>query len=106
MKLLGIILGLGLAFYSNIGYSNGVWVPHQPAVVLSPPVVVTPIVPSVTYSTYDFPRPSVLMYDWVPYVVNHLVVRERQGLFCRHRTYYYEPRTEWIYQPVWKSATY
>lgn len=104
MKLLGIILGLGLAFYSNIGYSNGVWVPHQPAVVLSPPVVVTPTVPSVTYSTYDFPRPrpSVLFYDWVPYTVNHLVITERQGLFCRYRNYRYEPRIEWIYQPVWK----
>ena len=101
MKLLGIVLGLGLAFYGNIGYSSGVWVPHQPAVVLSPPVVVTPTVPSVTYSTYDYPKPLILMYDWVPYTVNHLVVRERQGLFCRHRTYHYEPRTEWIYQPVY-----
>lgn len=106
MKPLGIILGLGLAFYSNIGYSNGVWVPHQPAVVLSPPVVVTPMLPSTTYSTYAVPVSQFLTYDWVPYTVNHLIVKERQGLFCRHRTYHYEPRTEWIYQPVWKSATY
>lgn len=102
MKLLGIILGLGLAFYSNIGYSNGVWVPYQTPAVVSPPVVVTPTVPSITYSTYDYPKPLILMYDWVPYTVNHLVIKERQGLFCRYRTYYYEPRTEWIYQPIYR----
>ena len=102
MKLLGILLGLGIAFYSNVGYSDSVWIPHQPPAVVSPPVVFTPTIPSITYSTYDFPRPIVLFYGWVPYRVNHLVIKERQGLFCRHRTYHYEPITEWIYQPVYR----
>lgn len=102
MKLLGIILALVLGFYNNVCYSNGVWVPYQPQVVVAPPVVVTPTVPSVTYSTYDFPKPLILMYDWVPYPVNHWVVREKQGLLCRYRTYQYETRIEWVYQPVYR----
>lgn len=106
MKILGIALGLLLGFYSSTGYGAGTWVPHQPATVIAPPVVVTPILPEVTYSTYPVPVSRFLTYDWVPYTVNQLIIKERQGLFCKHRTYIYQPTTEWIYQPVWKSVTY
>ena len=101
MKILGLFLALTLV-PATFSYGSN-WVPHVPyikPVPVTQPVVEVPAVPSVTYSTYT--RPLMIMYDWVPYSVNHLVVTERYGLFCRHRTYHYEPRVEWVYQPVWK----
>jgi len=101
MKILGLFLALTLV-PATFSYGSN-WVPHAPyikPVPVTQPVIEVPVVPSVTYSTYN--RPLMIMYDWVPYSVNHLVVTERQGLFCRHRTYHYEPRVEWVYQPVWK----
>ena len=101
------VLGLAIAFWSNIGYThNGGWIAVQ-APLVAPPVVEVPAVPSVTYSTY--PQWPVLMYpryDWVPHYVNRLVVVEKRGLLCRHKTYYYEPTVEWIYTPRWKPALY
>ena len=101
MKTLGLFLAFVL-FPATISYgTTRVIFPATPNVpVLVEPIVEVPVVPSVTYSTYA--RPLIIMYDWVPYTVNHLVVTERQGLFCRHRSYHYEPRIEWVYQPVWK----
>lgn len=101
MKIFTLIVCL--VFCSNTAYchNNHGWIAHNsaPAVVV-PPVVEVPTVPTQVYTTYA--RPLMMMYDWVPYTVNHLVVTERHGLLCKHRTYHYEPRIEWVYQPVWK----
>lgn len=82
----------------------GVWVPYGNTPVLRPPVVEVPAVPSATYSTFyntGFPPLLPIRYDWVPYYVNSLVVTERFGLLGRRRSYHYEPKVEWILQPVY-----
>lgn len=102
MKYLGLLLGLGL-FVTNTCYAhnNHGWIAYNPApAAVAPPVVEVPLVPAQAFTTFS--RPSIIMYDWVPYTVNHLVVTERHGLLCKYRTYHYEPRIEWVYQPVWK----
>lgn len=101
MKILGLVLGLGLFLTNACNGHNNNWIAYRqiPTTVQSP-IVEVPVVPSITYSTY--PKSLIMMHDWVPYTVNHLVMTERYGLFCRNRTYHYETRTEWIYQPVWR----
>tara|TARA_B100000073_G_scaffold26282_1_gene20344 strand:+ start:609 stop:914 length:306 start_codon:yes stop_codon:yes gene_type:complete len=95
------ILTIILCLFASVCYS-GTWVPYGATPVLRPPVIEVPAVPSVTYSTY--PQWPVLIYpryDWVPYYVNNLVVTERFGFFGRRRSYHYEPKVEWVLQPVY-----
>ncbi len=45
------------------------------------------------------PQP-VIIYQWVPYVVQQNVIVEQQRLFCRSQTVVTRPYTQWILQPV------
>lgn len=87
---------------TNITFGSSDWIPYETHP--TPPVVHSPMIPSVTYRTTEnwISRPLILTYDWVPYYVNKTIVVERQGFLCKYRTVITQPVVEWIYQPVWK----
>ena len=94
-------LFLTVALWGSVGYTDG-WVASVP-VAPAPPMVVTTPVPAVTYVV---PQPTAI-YSWVPYYYNVPVVTERRCWFLRReRRIIYQPRVEWIYQPVWRQVTY
>jgi hypothetical protein len=45
------------------------------------------------------PQP-VVVYQWVPYVVQQNVIVEQHRLFCRTQTVMTRPFTQWVLQPV------
>jgi hypothetical protein len=66
------------------------WIPYQEPVQ---PVAPTQIV------YIQQPQP-VVVYQWVPYVVQQNFIIEQQRLFCRTQTVVSRPYTQWIIQPV------
>jgi hypothetical protein len=66
------------------------WIAYQEPVQ---PVVQTQVV------YVQQPQPIVI-YQWVPYVVQQNVIVEQQKLFCRTQTVVTRPYTQWIMQPV------
>jgi hypothetical protein len=85
--LIAIILIFGYAFGSS-AYSQE-WIAYQN---LQPPPQVQ-VVHSVQYQ-------PVVVYQWVPYVVQQNVVVEQQCLFRRTQTIITKPTIQWILQPV------
>jgi hypothetical protein len=73
---------------SNLYAQN--WIPYQETIQ---PVVQTQVV--------YVPQPQpVVVYQWVPYVVQQNVVVEQQRIFCRTQTVVTKPFTQWILQPM------
>jgi len=66
------------------------WIPYQEPIQ---PVVQTQVV-------YVAQPQPVVVYQWIPYVVQQNVIVEQQRLFCRTQTVVSRPYTQWIIQPV------
>jgi hypothetical protein len=101
MKRKMVALGLAfiLALYCNAAYSHGEWVAASPTVATYP-VVETPLVPSVTHTTYTVPV-NYVRYQWVPVYTNRPVVVNTWGLFCRKQQFIYQPQVKWVLQPIY-----
>lgn len=64
----------------------------------------------VAYNQYVQPQPQiqtvyvqpqpVVIYQWVPYIVQQNVIVEQRRLFCVNQTVVNRPVTQWILQPV------
>lgn len=50
-------------------------------------------------TVYVQPQP-IVVYQWVPYVVQQNVIIEQRRLFCTNQTVVSRPITQWILQPV------
>lgn len=98
MKILTFFLASAVALSANIGYTHGTWIPST--AVPTYPIVETPLVPSVTYSTYVVTA-DIVRYQWMPVYVNKPVVVNNYGLFCRKRQVIYQPQIEWTLQPIY-----
>lgn len=97
MKL--ILLFLFLTISTNIGYAETIWIPYNPTnVVITQQIRQPVVVEAPQYIIYN--KPLVLMYDWVPYHTNRLVITDKRGIIHNYRTYHYEPTIQWIYQPI------
>ena len=68
------------------------WIPYQP----SNRVVQT----TVTQQSYVYQPQPVVVYQYVPYVVNQPVVVEQRCLLYRTQRVVYVPQTQYFYQPV------
>ena len=68
------------------------WIPYQP----SNRVVQT----TVTQQSYVYQPQPVVVYQYVPYVVNQPVVVEQRCLLYRTQRVVYVPQTQYVYQPV------
>jgi len=79
-----MLIGVGSNLYAQE------WIPYQEH---TQPVVQTQVV------YVQQPQPIVI-YQWVPYVVQQNVIVEQQKLFCRTQTVVTRPYTQWIMQPV------
>lgn len=66
------------------------WIPYQE---YTQPVAQTQVV------YVQQPQP-VVVYQWVPYVVQQNMIVEQQRLFCRTQTVVTRPYTQWVIQPV------
>jgi hypothetical protein len=66
------------------------WIPYQETIQ---PVVQTQVV-------YIAEPQPVVIYQWVPYVVQQNVIVEQQRIFCRTQTVVTRPFTHWILQPM------
>lgn len=96
-----IILALvfTLTICCNVGYSHGEWVAAYPTVATYP-VIETPLVPSVTYTTYTVPV-NYVRYQWVPVYTNKPVSVNTWGIFCKKQQVIYQPQIEWVLQPIY-----
>jgi hypothetical protein len=65
------------------------WVPYQEN-----------IQPVQTQFVYVQQPQPVMVYQWVPYVVQQNIIVEQQRLFCRTQTVVSRPYTQWVIQPV------
>jgi hypothetical protein len=73
---------------SNLYAQN--WVSYQEPV--------QPTVPNqIVYIQQSQP---VVIYQWVPYIVQQNVVVEQQRLFCRTQTVITKPYIQWVLQPM------
>lgn len=64
----------------------------------------------VAYNQYVQPQPQiqtvyvqpqpVIIYQWVPHIVQQNIVVEQRRLFCVNQTLISRPATQWILQPV------
>ena len=87
-------------FLCSIGYAhNTEWVPYN-LEVIPPPVVETPLVPSITYTTFTIPINRV-RYQWVPVHINRPVVVNTWGILCKKQQVIYQPQIEWTLQPIY-----
>ena len=68
------------------------WIPYQP----SNRVVQT----TVTQQSYVYQPQPVVVYQYVPYVVNQPIVVEQRCLLYRTQRVVYVPQTQYFYQPV------
>jgi hypothetical protein len=68
------------------------WIPYQP----QNHVVQT----TVTQQSYVYQPQPVVIYQYVPYVVNQPVVVEHRCLLYRTQRVVYVPQTQYFYQPV------
>lgn len=68
------------------------WIPYQP----SNRVVQT----TVTQQSYVYQPQPVVVYQYIPYVVNQPVVVEQRCLLYRTQRVVYVPQTQYFYQPV------
>lgn len=84
----------------SVGYChNNEWISYNPEIV--PPVVIeTPLVPSVTYSTFTIPVNS-YRYQWIPVYINRPVVVNNWGIFCKKQQVIYQLQLEWVLQPIY-----
>jgi hypothetical protein len=83
-----VVLFMLMSISSKVYAQN--WIPYQE--------VVQPVVQTQTVYVNQ-PQP-VIVYQWVPYVVQQNVVVEQQRIFCRTQTIISKPFTQWILQPV------
>ena len=80
-----------------VAHAHNEWVPST--AVPTYPVVQTPLIPSVTYSTYVVPV-NTIRYQWIPVYINKPVTVYNFGLFCRRQHTIYQPQIQWTLQPV------
>jgi len=101
MKRKMVVLGLAfmLGLYCNTGYSHGEWVAASPTVATYP-VIETPLVPTVTYTTYTVPV-NYVRYQWVPVYTNKPVAVNTWGILCKKQQVIYQPQLEWVLQPIY-----
>jgi len=76
------ILGLSMDVYAQN------WIPYQQPVVYTQNIV---------EQTYIQP---VVVYNWVPYVIQQNIVVEQRCLFYKTQRIVTVPQTQWIYQPT------
>ena len=68
------------------------WIPYQG----QPNIVQT----TVTQQSYVYQPQPVVVYQYVPYVVNQPVVVEQRCLLCRTQKIVYVPQIQYFYQPI------
>jgi hypothetical protein len=68
------------------------WIPYQP----SNHILQT----TVTQQSYVYQPQPIIVYQYVPYVVNQPVVVEQRCLLYRTQRVVYVPQTQYFYQPV------
>jgi hypothetical protein len=78
-----MVMSIGSSLYAQN------WVPYQEN-----------IQPVQTQFVYVQQPQPVMVYQWVPYVVQQNIIVEQQRLFCRTQTVVSRPYTQWVIQPV------
>lgn len=98
-KIIALAIALIVCSYCNTGYSYTEWIPASPALAVYP-VVETPQIPAITYTTYTIPV-NYVRYQWVPVYTNRPVAVNTWGIFCKKQYIIYQPQIEWVLQPIY-----
>lgn len=98
-KMVVLALAFILGLYCNAGYCDSGWMAASP-IVATYPVIETPLVPAITYSTYALPA-NYVRYQWVPVYTSKPVIINTLGVFCKRQQVIYQPQIEWVLQPIY-----